>query len=552
MRNVVLDSRFFLMWLAPVAVAFFSANPQSQYGHFYVGKVAFYSLTLTFVIYYGLSLIKQRFVSQSIKNILLVLSLLFAFTDFFVSYYFKMAFTQSLVDTILSSHWAEIRSFFVSQGFSLVLPFFIAMATCVGVSLLPLSITISPKGIKAIFAVLLLVCALHAFQAYYVKKVDLRPFYGVLFQRVIPLVKEINLIAMSIRDHGRIQAMYDKLRQPLPKDYLQVDSNSVPNVVLIIGESASHHFMGLYGYPVQNTPFLSKLERERERDLFTFTDVISPFGGTMPVFQVLLNYSDVENKHIPWYLKENIGKILRAAGYTTFWLDNQDNWQDESTYANVYTLTSHSFDYTYWTNQGWKNHDQVLINTYNHEVKSKLRVKNFILFHLMGNHLIFNQRFPKSFAKFTPKDLPYTGLKVQNMADKQIVADYVNSLYYTDYILQEIFDLFKDKNALIVYLSDHGQSVYEDWHGYEHSCSKSGVEIPFVIYVTEKFKQKYPQKVKAIAQAVNKPFMTDDLIHSLLPLMGIHTKENIESKNLFSPAFDVKRKRVFCGSVYKP
>lgn len=44
--------------------------------------------------------------------------------------------------------------------------------------------------------------------------------------------------------------------------------------------------------------------------------------------------------------------------------------------------------------------------------------------------------------------------------------------------------------------------------------------------------------------------MSDDLIHSLLPLVGIHTKDEIESKNLFSPKFDAQRKRAVCyGSM---
>ncbi len=83
-----------------------------------------------------------------------------------------------------------------------------------------------------------------------------------------------------------------------------------------------------------------------------------------------------------------------------------------------------------------------------------------------------------------------------------------------------------------------------------HRCSKAGLEIPFMIYVSDIFKEKHPKKVKLIKNALNKPFMSDDLIHSLLPLVGIHTKDEIESKNLFSPKFDAQRKRAVCyGSM---
>ncbi|GMB92979.1 phosphoethanolamine transferase [Helicobacter bizzozeronii] len=274
-----------------------------------------------------------------------------------------------------------------------------------------------------------------------------------------------------------------------------------------------------------------------------FKDTISPFAHTGAALQVLLNYSDVENHSVPWYHQKNIGDIFNTAGYKTFWLDNQEREQLATT--NVFSLLSDRFGERIWTNSG--GYDQALIDTFNTRIKAQLGIKNLILFHLVGSHFIYSERFPPSFAKFHIKDILYQGLHVQNDKDKQIIADYVNSIYYTDHILKEIFDLFKDKDAIIFYISDHAQDNFESTTTYAHRCSTYGVEIPFIVYVTDIFKQKHPDKVKAIAGAVDKPFMADDLIHSLLPLVGIHTKDNLESKNLFSPRFDTKRKRIYCG-----
>ncbi|GAA7709940.1 hypothetical protein HpCOL116_13860 [Helicobacter pylori] len=187
---------------------------------------------------------------------------------------------------------------------------------------------------------------------------------------------------------------------------------------------------------------------------------------------------------------------------------------------------------------------------YSKNVQPQLKSKNFIVFHLIGSHSWYVDRFPKSFAKFKPSDLSFSNLHVSNDRDKQIVTDYVNSLYYNDFVLNGIFNLFKDKDAIVFYLSDHAQDIFESGPTYGHSCSKAGLEIPFMIYVSDIFKEKHPEKVKLIKNALNKPFMSDDLIHSLLPLVGIHTKDEIESKNLFSPKFDTQRKRAVCyGSM---
>ncbi|WP_120953056.1 phosphoethanolamine transferase [Helicobacter sp. L8] len=239
--------------------------------------------------------------------------------------------------------------------------------------------------------------------------------------------------------------------------------------------------------------------------------MISAFSYTLVVFQTLLNYADVENRAIAWYKQRNLGDIFNLAGYKTFWLDNQER----PVFTNIYSLLSRRFFASYWTNAIWLSYDQVLIDTYKDKVQPQLGMKNFILFHLVGSHFTYNRRFPKAYAKFTPADIPYQGLHIKDEKDKQIVADYVNSLYYTDHVLEEIFKLFEDKDALIIYLSDHAQDVFQTDNSYGHRCSVYGVEIPFVIYVTNTFKQKHPQKVQQLAQAVHKPFMSDDLIHTL-------------------------------------
>ncbi len=251
----------------------------------------------------------------------------------------------------------------------------------------------------------------------------------------------------------------------------------------------------------------------------------------------------MENRSVPWYDQKNIGDIFNTAGYKTFWLDNQE--RDDLLETKAFALPSRHFAKRIWSKK--RGYDQVLLNLFDTQIKNQLDNKNLVLFHLIGNHYPYQDRFPPSFAKFHIKDILYQGLHVQNDKDKQIIADYVNSIYYTDHILKEIFNLFKDKDAIIFYISDHAQDNFESTTTYAHRCSAYGVEIPFIVYVTDIFKQKHPDKVKAIAGAVDKPFMADDLIHSLLPLVGIHTKDNLESKNLFSPQFDTKRKRIYCG-----
>ncbi|WP_328588042.1 sulfatase-like hydrolase/transferase, partial [Helicobacter mehlei] len=173
-------------------------------------------------------------------------------------------------------------------------------------------------------------------------------------------------------------------------------------------------------------------------NLFVFDNVISAFSNTEANFQVLLNYSDTENAKIPWYRQKDLGGVFKLAGYQTFWLDNQYPARSSS----ATELLPRRFGVVLWTSS-FNTDDMSLLDLFNAKVHPKLDAKNLIVFHLMGSHLLYKDRFPLSFAKFTPKDIPYQDLHVQNDKDKQIIADYVNSLYYTDHVLGEIFKLFQ-------------------------------------------------------------------------------------------------------------
>ncbi|UOR89114.1 sulfatase-like hydrolase/transferase [Helicobacter pylori] len=276
-----------------------------------------------------------------------------------------------------------------------------------------------------------------------------------------------------------------------------------------------------------------------------FSGAISKEAHTSEVFESLLNYSNAETNK-PWYHYHNMIDIFRRSHYETFWLEKQiiDQW------GITQNLVSNRSKNRYYILGTYGAYDEELAKFYSKNVQSRLKSKNFIVFHLIGSHSWYADRFPKSFAKFKPNDLDFSHLHTSSDRDKQIVTDYVNSLYYNDAVLNGIFNLFKDKDAIVFYLSDHAQDMFESGPTYGHRYSKAGLEIPFMIYVSDIFKEKHPEKVKLIKNALNKPFMSDDLIHSLLPLVGIHTKDEIESKNLFSPKFDAQRKRIVCwGSM---
>ncbi|GAA6903902.1 hypothetical protein AOH251_14890 [Helicobacter pylori] len=534
--SVTLDEKF-LMFLLCNALS--NAYKNSDLFSFSKGFLG--AFLIGFVVYYGCALIPKKRLKYSLEWLFIGSGIIFSVAEIFTLFMFKMPFSKGLTDTLLATNSSETMAFVKSYKNYLLYYALILIALLVTIKMIRFRVLV-PGVVAGVLGLSILTIGS-------VRNIKHLTKNDAILKRSLfslSLTRGFYSAYLSLFDRQQAIKFYSFLNNLyLPSDYLS-STGDVKNVVLVIGESASRNFMQLYGYNAPNNPLLSELanEREREREsnnLFVFSDTISKEAHTSEVFESLLNYSDAETTK-PWYHYHNMIDIFKRSHYETFWLEKQiiDQW------GITQNLVSNRSKNRYYILGDYGAYDEELAKFYSKNVQSRLKSKNFIVFHLIGSHSWYADRFPKSFAKFKPNDLDFSNLHASSDRDKQIVTDYVNSLYYNDAVLNGIFNLFKDKDAIVFYLSDHAQDMFESGPTYGHRCSKAGLEIPFMIYVSDIFKEKHPEKVKLIKNALNKPFMSDDLIHSLLPLVGIHTKDEVESKNLFSPKFDAQRKRIVC------
>ena len=90
-----------------------------------------------------------------------------------------------------------------------------------------------------------------------------------------------------------------------------------------------------------------------------------------------------------------------------------------------------------------------------------------------------------------------------------MIAQYDDALYYNDYIVSGIIDKFRctGEDSIVVYVPDHGEAVYDEggFTGHiEENPSRHMIEIPVIIWASDKFKELHPEKWPAIQAAVNK------------------------------------------------
>ena len=149
-----------------------------------------------------------------------------------------------------------------------------------------------------------------------------------------------------------------------------------------------------------------------------------------------------------------------------------------------------------------------------------------------GAHEDFKRRYPASFARFTAAD--ETGGVRDDAAARQIRAEYDNAVLYDDHIVDAIIRRVEDQDALVIFLSDHGEEVNDvrDLFGHGDESSSWQRDIPMVIWTSAKFRANHPEDVRRICAAKDHAWQSDEMIHTLLDLMKIRVPQYEKEKSL--------------------
>jgi len=328
-----------------------------------------------------------------------------------------------------------------------------------------------------------------------------------------------------------------------PKNILVKNNSTSPSntFVVILGESCNRNHMSLYGYNRNTSPKLGK-----RKDVISFDNVISPYSNTINSVLSILSNHNLEN-NIKVNKRIDLIDLFHSANYSTHWISNQSpigiwdnqvtvfaNKSDHVTHVNL--SSSSSFESTYTTSYDNKVLEP-FIKTLHSSAKNKL-----IVVHLMGNHISYRKRYPQEFDFFKG-----------NSEKNRTIAKYDNSILYNDYIVDSILSILatdpNTKYSSAIYLSDHGENVYDDelnrtGHNYSKTIPKANVEIPFIFWASESFKKMNIETVNTILKHKNKRFISDDLFHSVLDLNSIETEYLIQSRSVFNQNYNSKRIRI--------
>lgn len=332
---------------------------------------------------------------------------------------------------------------------------------------------------------------------------------------------------LDVKTYLKTSLLYQTNMQERIKDLTVTPSQpqfSKPStIIMVIGESESRDYMSAFtDYPVETTPWLSA--KKTDKHFILYPNAYSCEANTVRSLErALTEFNQYNNKQ--FYTSCSVIDIAHKAGYTTHWYSNQGHLGSADTPV---TLVANTSGTAKWTKQNLNQvqYDEALLDYLDEVDPTK---NNFVVIHLKGNHFNFINRYPQSFAKFSEP------------GKYDLIPNYIDSIRYTDYILQKIWEYGTQKLNLqaMLYFSDHAtipdKRRAPDFGGF------ATVRIPMFTYFSDEYITKFPETVNTLRQNENKYF-TNDLAYDLMcGIFNIKSNHFDESNCFASPLYKFTR-----------
>ena len=337
------------------------------------------------------------------------------------------------------------------------------------------------------------------------------------------LVTDVTTYVEQTQSYGN---GHDERYESLDIDGTQTLPSRAPGtVIVVVGESASRDYMHAFtpDFPYEDTPWLDS--QLGNPDFNVFTNAYSSWSQTVPVLQrALTEQSQYNDKE--FFESTSILDVAKKSGYTTYWFSNQGRYGQ---YDSAITLVAKTADRAEWTDDSYNFSDKYDDTLLWYLTQVDPNTNNFIVLHIMGSHIYYNNRYPTEFNQWH--------------GDSEVSSpeSYANSIHYTDYILSQVFD-YAQKNLnlrAMVYFSDHGENLKISHN--PDVFSYDMVRIPMFIYLSPEYQQALPGRTRAIRYHRSRYFTNDMLYDTISGLLNAPSSRYIEAQDLTSPNYAYTR-----------
>jgi heptose-I-phosphate ethanolaminephosphotransferase len=387
-------------------------------------------------------------------------------------------------------------------------------------------------------------------------KFVVKPLLVIVFLMVI-VTKDKSLFAypyVMYESYENELALLEKKEEDFEKSNISNNfhvekKNKGETYIVVIGESLNKHHMGIYGYSLNTTPYLSKLVDSGELKVIKYS--YSNYPGTMAALSYALTGANQKNSKN--YLDSvSLVDVFNKANFKTVWLGNQPLSNSYDVTLGVLAKQAQTVKLTFDIEFHSMSHkdqkpDGVLIPYLKEELNIGSENNKIIFIHLMGNHTNYCDRYPEKYNVFKMPltKVIWTKLTAGGIGHSRECYD--NSVLYNDYVVSQMISLLKNylgdsKSGALIYFADHADDVRR---GVGHSSSNFSydmLESPTVIWTSSGYNKSYPEKVKNINDSSAKLFSNDFIFDTVIGLAGLDVDKNIYclSCDLTSADYELK------------
>lgn len=282
------------------------------------------------------------------------------------------------------------------------------------------------------------------------------------------------------------------------------------DIIVVIGESVRADHLSINGYERPTTPLL-----EQRSNVVSFPYVYTEQTHTLASVPILLTRADTLHPQHQ-YNETSFAAILRNEDFHTAWISNQD-------LGNTFAAFPSECDTMIWANagksvfvfSGW--YDEELLSDMDEQLSIGYP-KNLLVFHTIGSHWYYNNHVPANQHYFLPIT---TNRVVTNNSIEQIVNSYDNTIRYTDFVLDSMIQRLENRCAVMIYISDHGESLGEHGNWLHATGAKETKNPACIVWYSNSFAERYPNKVSCLNLNSKLRYRTDFLFHSILSLADL-------------------------------
>jgi KDO II ethanolaminephosphotransferase len=283
-----------------------------------------------------------------------------------------------------------------------------------------------------------------------------------------------------------------------PAEKFQYGINSLPEdviVVIVIGESARSSSFGLLGYERPTTPLLAA-----EKNVVAFKATSCNTSTKLSLACMFVRPQAVIESGLlaPKILEETVFSVFKKLDFSVELLAMQSEvWFYNSLNTDTYKIREVIAADS--ANRGKPVLDSILVTELETSMAKHPKGRQVVVLHTKGSHFSYTSRYPREFAKFQPECEGVDG----SCSKQAMVNSYDNSILYTDAFLKSLMTSLAGKKAVLIYTSDHGETIEENRHF--HATPKplappEQLAVPLLFWASEPYLNASPVNKKAFEQ----------------------------------------------------